>query len=135
MSAGARRMMTALLALGWAVAGAARPADDSDGGVVTNQTISVAGHDFCDYFIAAWRDKQGSESYTLAIREHPSARLGSEVWIEFAHRRVFLTRLPPARAAIKALGEEAAEATYQAVLQADLNRKLVNDADLAPDEL
>lgn len=109
-------------------------ASDTDSGVVTSQAITVAGHDFCQYFIAAWREKEGSERFTLAIVERPSARRGSEVRIDFAQRRVFETRLPAARAAIKSLSEDAAERTWQAVLEADAERKSINDADLAPDE-
>jgi curli production assembly/transport component CsgE len=107
-------------------------AADTGSGVVTTQ--AVGGHDFCQYFIAAWREKDGSDRFTLAIRERPSARRGSEVRIEFAQRRVFDMRLPASRAAMKSLGEEAAEQTYQAVLQADAERRSINDADLAPDE-
>jgi len=103
-------------------------------GVVTVQTVTIAGHDFSQYFLAAWRDMEGSEHYTLSINERPSARLGSEVWIGFAQRRVFQTRLPPARAAIRSLSENAAEAVWQTVLQTDVERKLIRDADLAPDE-
>lgn len=113
----------------------ATPAPDQDSGVVTSQSITVAGHEFCQYFIAAWRDKEGAGNYTLAIRERPSARRGSEVWVEFAQRRVFEARLPPGRSAIKAMSEEAAESTLQAVLETDAQRKLFIDADLAPDEL
>lgn len=109
-------------------------AADTDSGVVTSQAVTVAGHDFCQYFIAAWREKEGSERYTLAILERPSARRGSEVRIDFAQRRVFETRLPAARSAIKALSEDAADRTYQAVVQADAERHSINDADLAPDE-
>jgi curli production assembly/transport component CsgE len=103
-------------------------------GIVTSRAITVAGHEFFSYFIAAWRDKQDSERYTVAIHERPSARWGSQIWIEFAHRRVFQTQLPPARAALKARAEEAAEATLQAVLQADAQARLIDDADLARDE-
>lgn len=112
----------------------ARPSlgPDSDG-IVTNQAITVAGYEFFNYFMAAWRDKPDSDRYTLAIRERPSARLGSQVRIEFARRPIYQTRLPPSRAALKSLGEEAAEATYQAVL-ADAQRVLVDDVDLARDE-
>ncbi|HEX8614578.1 MAG TPA: CsgE family curli-type amyloid fiber assembly protein [Telluria sp.] len=109
-------------------------ASDTDSGVVTSQAITVAGHDFCQYFIAAWREKEGSERFTLAIVERPSARRGSEVRIDFAQRRMFETRLPAARAAIKSLSEDAAERTWQSVLEADAERKSINDADLAPDE-
>lgn len=104
-------------------------------GIVTSQAITVAGREFSDYFIAAWRDKQDSERYTLAIHERPSARSGSQVWIEFAHRRVFQAQLPAARAALKGRAEQAAESTWQAVLEADGQSRLINDADLARDEI
>lgn len=107
---------------------------DTDSGVVTNQAVTVAGQDFYQYFVSAWRDKEGSERYMLSIHERPSARWGSEIWIEFAQRRVFRTYLPPARAAIKPISEEAADITYQAVLQADVQRQLIHDADLGRDE-
>jgi len=112
----------------------AQPQDGGADGVITSEAVTVAGHDFCQYFIAAWRDKPGGDHYSLAIRERPSARLGSEIWIEFAQRRVFQARLPSARAAIKGASEQAADLTYEAVVRADMQRKLINDADLAPDE-
>lgn len=108
---------------------------DTDTGVVTDQAVTVAGQDFYKYFVNAWRDKEGSERYSLAVHERPSARWGSEIWVEFAQRRVFRTYLPAARAAIKPIGEQAAEIAYQAVLQADVQRQLVNDADLGRDEI
>jgi len=107
---------------------------EAPGGIVVSRTITVAGHDFTQHFLAAWRDRPGSEHYTLAIVERPSARWGSEVWIEYAQRRVFHARLPNVRAALRQAGESAADATFQAVLQADMQRKLIKDADLAADE-
>lgn len=108
---------------------------DTDSGIVTNQAVTVAGQDFYQYFSSAWREKEGSDKYTIAIHERPSARWGSEVWIEYAQRRVFRTILPPARAAIKPIAERSADAAYQAVLQADTQRQLANDADLGRDEI
>lgn len=108
--------------------------DDTDSGVVTNQVVTVAGQDFYQYFMNAWRDKEGSERYTLAVRERPSARWGSEVWVEYGQGQVFRTRLPSSRAAIKQLGEDAAEASYQGVLQASASRQVSRDADIAADE-
>lgn len=137
MSTGHIVIAAAFLGLGgaWsAPVAAADPDATPAAGVVTVQTVTIAGHDFSQYFLAAWRDKEGSEHYTLSINERPSARLGSEVWIGYAQRRVFQTRLPPARAAIRSLSESAAEAVWQTVLQTDVERKLLRDADLAPDE-
>ena len=126
--------LAAALLLACSLARAGGPDIDVGGAVVTSQSVTVAGHDFCQYFIAAWRDKDGSDRYPLAIRERPSARWGSEVTIEYAQRRVYRTQLPASRAAVRAIGEDAAESAYQAVQQADAERQLLQDADLAPDE-
>jgi curli production assembly/transport component CsgE len=140
MTCSRRHSISLLLSLACACmpAAAQQPAEDTlqrdADGIVTSQTITVAGHEFSDYFIAAWRDKQGSERYTLAIHERPSARWGSQVWVEFSHRRVYQVQMPAARAALKDRAQQAAEATYQAVMEADAQRMLVNDADLARDE-
>lgn len=107
----------------------------ADTGIVTDQVITVAGQDFYQYFLNAWRDKEGSDRYTLAVRERPSARWGSEIWIEYGHARVFSTHLPAARAAIRPIGERAAEVAFQAVLQADAQRQLGHDPDVGPDEI
>lgn len=130
----AKQCLAPLLCVACALTAAPPATAGSGGGVVTSQMVTVAGHDFSQYFIAAWRDMDGSEHYTLAVRERPSARWGSEVWIEYAQRRVFHARLPAARAAVRPLSIDAAETVFQAVQQADLQRKLAGDADLAPDE-
>lgn len=108
---------------------------DFDGGIITNQVITAAGQDFYQFFASAWRDKNGSERYMLAVHERPTARWGSEVWIEFKQRRVFRTFLPPARAGIRPIGEQAADIVYRSVLQLDAQNLLVNDADLGRDEI
>jgi curli production assembly/transport component CsgE len=103
-------------------------------GIVTHQPVTVAGHEFCHHFVMAWRDQPGSERYTVAIRERPSARWGSLVWIEFGQQRVLQLQLPPARAGLKALAESAADTAYQSILDIERQRRLLSDADLAPDE-
>jgi curli production assembly/transport component CsgE len=118
-----------------AVAGQAGHDLDQDGwGIVTSQPITVAGHEFCRYFIAEWLDKPDSDHYTIAIRERPSARWGTQVWVEYGPRRVLQVQLPPARTELKALGESAAESAYQAILDIERQRTFIRDADLAPDE-
>lgn len=140
-------MMRAALSLAWLLmaplfpiaAAHAGPAREPDPhvdawGIVTSQAITVAGHEFCRYFIAGWVDKPGSDRYTIAIHERPSARWGSQVWVEFGQRRVYQVQLPPARAELQALGESAADNVYQAILEIERQRQLIHDADLAPDE-
>jgi curli production assembly/transport component CsgE len=118
-----------------AVAGQAAGELAPDGwSIVTSQPITVAGHEFCRYFIAAWLDKPGSDRHTIAIRERPSARWGTQVWVEYGPRRVFQVQLPPARTELKMLGENAADSVYQAVQDIERQRTLIHDADLASDE-
>ena len=112
-------------------------ASDADalGGIVVDRSVTVASQEFTRHFLSAWRELPGSEHYSLTIIERPSARWGSEVWIEYAQRRVFTTRLPTMRAQLRQAGEHAAEAVFDTVMQAERQRKLVRDADLAPDEI
>jgi curli production assembly/transport component CsgE len=140
MSCATRVLMCTACSLAWllpslaAAQQAERGLQAESAGIVTNRAVTVAGHEFFNYFIAAWRDKPDSERYALAIHERPSARFGSQIKIEFAQRPVYQARLPPSRAALKALGEDAADSAYQAVLAADAQRMLIDDADLARDE-
>lgn len=139
MAAIARLLIALLLAAAWPpgvrAAGQAGRDLDADGwGIVTSQPITVAGHEFCRYFIAVWLDRPDSDRYTIALRERPSARWGTQVWVEFGSRRVLQVQLPPARTELKALGENAAESAYRTILDIERQRQLIRDADLAPDE-
>ncbi|MFS2214289.1 CsgE family curli-type amyloid fiber assembly protein [Telluria sp. Tellsp104] len=130
----ARHLACLLAACAIAGQASGRNPDPDGWGIVTSQPITVAGHEFCRSFITAWLDKPGSDRYTIAIRERPSARWGTLVWVEYGPRRVLQVQLPPARTALRALGENAAESAYQAVLDIERQRTLILDADLAPDE-
>jgi curli production assembly/transport component CsgE len=109
-------------------------ADPYDG-VVVDQTITLPGHSFYQAFVAAWRDKALSERYSVTVGERPSRLLGSQVWVEFSHRRLFQASLPPARWRIDRLGDEAAEVAYQNISRTEVERLLFRDPDLGRDEL
>jgi curli production assembly/transport component CsgE len=104
------------------------------GGVVVNQTITVAGQNFYQCFVASWRDKEMSERYAISIHERPSARWGTQVWIEYAQKRVFQAFLPSSIANIKALSEQAAEVAQQKVVDVEVDRLLFREAEFGPDE-
>jgi curli production assembly/transport component CsgE len=112
-----------------------RTLDDTLGGIVTNQTMTLAGEDFYTSFAQAWRDMPLGDRYVVSIHERPSARWGSLIWVEFEQRRVFDTFLPAARANVAAVAVRAASTAYQNVVQADIARLLFHDVDLASDEL
>jgi curli production assembly/transport component CsgE len=109
--------------------------DDALGGVVTTDTVTLAGQDFYTAFAQAWSAIPLSERYIVSVHERPSARYGSLVWVEYGQRRVFQAFLPIARANVKPIADGAAQIAFQNVMQADLTRLLFRDADMARDEI
>jgi curli production assembly/transport component CsgE len=112
-----------------------QPLADELGGVVTTDTVTLAGQDFYTWFAQAWGTIPLSERYIVSVHERPSARYGSLVWVEYNQRRVFQAFLPIARSNVKPVAEGAAQIAFQNVMQADLTRLLFRDADMATDEL
>jgi len=104
-------------------------------GVITNRTITVLGNDFYQYFSAYWNTLNQDSRYSLAVYERPTARWGSEVWIEFRQERVFRTFLSPARQAAKDVAEAAADLVQKNVIRAEFMRMTFINQDLGPEEL
>ncbi|OQR26502.1 hypothetical protein BWR59_30985 [Pseudomonas sp. Bc-h] len=104
------------------------------GGIVIGQTMTMAGRTFYDSFASAWRDKDEDGTFTVAISERPTARLGSQVFVDYGNRRLFSMFLPPNRTLIPAIGADAAAQVYQAILDYQL-AQFFGDPDLGRDEL
>jgi len=104
------------------------------GGLVIGQTITLAGRAFFDSFASAWREKDEAETFTVSITERPTARLGSQVFVDYGNRRLFQTFLPPNRTLIPAIGADAAAQVFQAILDYQL-AQFFGDPDVGRDEL
>jgi curli production assembly/transport component CsgE len=104
------------------------------GGLVMGQTVTLAGRAFYDGFAAAWRDLDEQGRFTVAISERPTARLGSQVFVDYGNRRLLQLFLPPNRTLIPALGADAAAQVYQAILDYQL-AQFFGDPDMGRDEL
>lgn len=105
------------------------------GGVVVDQTVTVFGHAFYQYFVSLWRDQPLGDRYAISIHERATARYGSQVWVEYAQRRMFQAFVPPSNAAIRAASGRAVAIVYQNIMDTDVQRLLFHDADLAADEM
>ena len=103
------------------------------GGLVVGQTMTVVGRAFYDSFASAWSDKDESGRFTVSISERPTARLGSQVFVDYGNRRMFQTFLPPNRSLVPAIGADAATLVYQAILDYQL-AQFFGDPDLGRDE-
>lgn len=104
------------------------------GGLVMGQTVTLGGRAFYDGFAAAWRDLDEQGRFTVAISERPTARLGSQVFVDYGNRRLLQLFLPPNRTLIPALGADAAAQVYQAILDYQL-AQFFGDPDMGRDEL
>jgi curli production assembly/transport component CsgE len=103
-------------------------------GTVTDQTITVAGHEFYKNFCAAWHDQALGEMFSLAVRELASARRGNQILVDYAGRTVFQAALPANRGNIRPLSERAVELTHAHMSNVELARMLLRDPDLGSDE-
>lgn len=112
------------------------PASNEDySGVVVDQTISQFGHAFYQFFVSYWRNDQMHDRYTIAIKERVSARHGSQIFIEYKQRIVFQQFLPPANAGVRALSVTAASQVLENIVNADVQRLLMHEQDIAVDEI
>lgn len=109
--------------------------DDPLGGIVVNRTVTVLGNDFYQYFAAYWREKDISSTFTISVHERPSARFGSEIWVQFRQKRMFHTFLPPARAATKEISAIAVDMVYRNIAESEVERILTRSPDLGPEEM
>ncbi|MBI1890542.1 MAG: curli production assembly/transport protein CsgE [Burkholderiales bacterium] len=109
-------------------------AEDTYAGVVIDHTITVAGRDFADFFTLLWREKPMSNRYAISVHERPSARNGTLVWVEHGRRRIFQTTLPSTRSRIRPISEQAADISYQNLIDIEAQRLLFLDPDIAKDE-
>ncbi|WP_397473313.1 curli production assembly/transport protein CsgE [Pusillimonas sp.] len=109
--------------------------DDPLSGIVVNRTVTVLGNDFYQYFARAWREKDGDHRYSLSVHERPSARWGSEIWVQYRQQQVFHMFLSPARQAAKDVSQQAARIVYENVVNSDIQRMLVQSQDLGEEEL
>ncbi|HUH60078.1 MAG TPA: curli production assembly/transport protein CsgE [Candidimonas sp.] len=109
--------------------------DDPLAGVVVNRTVTVLGKDFYQYFTAIWRQKDVNSQFSISIHERPSARFGSEIWVQFGQKRMFHTFLPPARSATKKISAMAVNMVYDNIKNSEVERLMVKSPDLGPEEM
>lgn len=102
-------------------------------GVVVAQTITPIGREFYDGFVAAWREKDGDSRFSIAIAEHPSARWGSQIFVNYGNRRLFQAFLPANRVRVREVAGMAADIVFQRIIESQV-AQLFGDADLAKDE-
>jgi len=111
-------------------------ADDDDDmlGFIVDDCISLVGHNFYSAFSDRLRATSRLD-FNLVVRERPSARWGSLVWVEYEERVVYRRFIAPNASETRDLANEAADLVRAAVVQRKLQVQLQDNTDLDKDEL
>jgi len=103
-------------------------------GLIIDNTITRFGHDFHRYLSYQLQDTSELES-DLVIRERPSARWGSLVWVEYGQHTVYRRFLQPNVAEIEAIATQAAQLILEEINRSKLQNLLQDTFDMDRDEL
>ncbi|MBC8649920.1 curli production assembly protein CsgE [Pseudomonas sp. MTM4] len=103
-------------------------------GLIIDNTISRFGHDFHRYLSFQLQDAEELEN-DLVVRERPSARWGSLVWVEYGPRTVYRRFLQPNMTEIEAIAEDAARVILEDISRSKLQNLLQDTFDMDRDEL
>lgn len=103
-------------------------------GFIVDNSISHIGHGFYRYFSERLRDTSRLD-FNLVVRERPSARWGSLVWVEYEQRVLYRQFLPPNTALLKDVAYQAADQVQEAIIRHRLEIQLQDTIDMERDEL
>lgn len=103
-------------------------------GLIIDNTISRFGHDFHRYLSARLQDSDQLEN-DLVVRERPSARWGSLVWVEYGSRTVYRRFLQPNMTELEAVADDAAQVILADISQSKLQNLFQDTFDMDRDEL
>ncbi len=99
-----------------------------------DNTISRFGHDFHRYLSARLQDVSPMD-FDLVVRERPSARWGSLVWVEYDQQIVYRRFLQPNASQLEEIAGQAADQVLEQINRTKLQNLLQDTFDLDRDEL
>ena len=109
--------------------------DDGNTGLMVDNTVTFIGREFYAAFALAWLGQGGATTdKNLSVHEQPTARSGSRVWVEYNRQTLFQVFLSPTLANIEATARQAAASVAERFKIMEVERALMKNPDLAPDE-
>jgi curli production assembly/transport component CsgE len=104
------------------------------GGLVVGQTVTMNGRAFYDGFASTWAELDEAGRFGVSVTERPTARLGSQIFVDYGNRRMVQIALPTNRSQIPAISAEIAAQVYEGILNYQV-AQVFGEPDLARDEL
>ena len=111
------------------------PDEDLMTGMTIDHTVSRFGHEFYRYLADHRRTYFAQAKENLTIKERPSARWGSIIWVESYSQQVYYNRIGAGGNDIKSIAEAASVHINKRLQQLKLERLLQKSDDLAEDEI
>ncbi len=117
-----------------------KPLEDTTGeaeitGLVIDRTITRMGRQFYDFFAAYWRANYPDSEATLSIHERPSARWGSQIWVEYRRTEYAKQFVGPTRANQPELPEAVARYMHQEIQKQLILEQFIDTFDMEKSEL
>lgn len=111
------------------------PDEDLMTGLTIDDTVSRFGREFYRNLAQHRRSNFPDETDNLVVRERPSARWGTIIWVEAMGERVYYRRISSGGNDIKALAEQASVQITRTIRKMKLEKMLKRSKDLADDEI
>ncbi|WP_417448390.1 CsgE family curli-type amyloid fiber assembly protein [Idiomarina abyssalis] len=108
---------------------------DIAGGVVADRTITRMGKNFYQYFSQYWMSNFPNSHAALTVYELPSARSGSQIWIDYKGIQLFRHFTTPSNANNIEYVQEIARRMQSILVQIQMSELQMDTFDLAHGEL
>ncbi len=108
---------------------------DEIAGLILDRTITVIGHDFYRSFTSFWRLNYSENTTNFSIVERPTARFGSEMWIDYRGQKIGRLFLSPSRSQVEETAEAVAQAVNEKITQLKLTEMFRDTFDMERGEL
>lgn len=102
-------------------------------GLVIDSTVTGVGHEFSRLLAKTINTNFPDFDYNLVVRERPSARWGSVIWVTKDNDKVYETVVYPGRSDFFRLSELAANQITKTIKRQSLQSLFASDVDLSGD--
>lgn len=103
-------------------------------GVIVDDTMTLAGHSFYREFAKIWQQSKHAQRVNLVILERPSARYGSQLFIEYRQQVLFSLVISSRQARFESLCSDAASQVSERLKDLSFQALFENNPDLSSDE-
>ena len=109
--------------------------DNEIGGIILDRTITLMGKTFYKNFVSYWHLNFPNNVAVFSIHERPSARWGSQIWINYRGKKLLKQFVSPRNTNDKELPEQIAKQINKEIVKMQLTEKLMDTFDMEHNEI